>query len=66
MTAAYGPWCSSGCWWSGEGPGNEKWDDEEWDVLARASDDAGKGALFACLLVRDRTRNAWRLEAFYD
>jgi protein ImuB len=57
VAAAYGPWSSSGCWWSGEG-----WDEEEWDVLATAQD----GAVVACLLVRDRTRNAWRLEAFYD
>jgi protein ImuB len=57
VAAAYGPWRSSGCWWSGEG-----WDDEEWDVLARG----GEGVLIACLLVCDRTRKAWRLEAFYD
>ncbi len=61
VAAAYGPWRASGCWWSGE-----DWDDEEWDVLARASGGAGDDTLFACLLVRDRTRNAWRLEAFYD
>ena len=57
VTAAYGPWRTSGCWWSGE-----SWDDEEWDVLATAHD----GASVACLLVRERTRNVWRLEAFYD
>jgi protein ImuB len=57
VAAAYGPWRSSGCWWSGD-----NWDDEEWDVLATGKD----GALIACLLVCDRTRNAWRLEAFYD
>jgi protein ImuB len=57
ITAAYGPWRSSGCWWSGEG-----WDDEEWDVLATGSD----GAQLACLLVCERRRNAWRLEAYYD
>jgi protein ImuB len=57
VAAAYGPWRSSGCWWSGE-----SWDDEEWDVLATAQN----GASVACLLVRDRLRNTWRLEAFYD
>jgi protein ImuB len=61
VTAAFGPWRTSGCWWSGEG-----WDDEEWDVLARGSDGAGDDTLFACLLVCNRSRNAWRLEAFYD
>ncbi|HEY1767180.1 MAG TPA: DNA polymerase Y family protein [Terracidiphilus sp.] len=57
ISAAYGPWLSSGCWWSGEG-----WNEEEWDVLATKND----GAEVACLLVCDRTRNAWRLEAYYD
>ena len=28
--------------------------------------DCSGGALVACLLTRDRARNAWRLEAFYD
>jgi len=57
VTAAYGPWTTSGCWWSAE-----QWDVEEWDILARRNN----GASVACLLVRDRTRHEWRLEAFYD
>ena len=57
VTAAYGPWRTSGCWWSAE-----QWDLEEWDVLAERNN----GASVACLLVRDRTRNEWRLEAIYD
>jgi protein ImuB len=57
ITAAYGPWRTSGCWWSAG-----VWDGEEWDVLAGQSD----GASVACLLTCDRARNAWRLEAFYD
>jgi protein ImuB len=57
ITAAYGPWRSSGCWWAGTG-----WDEEEWDVLATRSD----GTDVACLLICDRLRNAWRLEAYYD
>ena len=57
VTAAYGPWTTSGCWWSAE-----PWDVEEWDILARRND----GASIACLLVRDRARREWRLEAFYD
>jgi protein ImuB len=54
--AAYGPWRSSGCWWSING-----WNTEEWDVLAVKG-----GVSLACLLVHDRTRNVWQLEAFYD
>ncbi|HEX8925532.1 MAG TPA: hypothetical protein VF786_07040, partial [Terriglobales bacterium] len=56
VTAAFGPWRNSGCWWS-----TEKWSIEEWDVLATRSD----GPPIACLLVRDQ-RNEWQLEAMYD
>lgn len=54
---AFGPWRSSGSWWS-----KDQWDAEEWDVLASGSD----GRSFACLLVQDRRVNEWRLEAYYD
>jgi protein ImuB len=57
ITAAYGPWKSSGCWWSAD-----EWDVEEWDVLAMRSD----GTTIACLLVCDMAHNEWRLEAFFD
>ena len=57
VTAAYGPWRTSGCWWSADA-----WDLEEWDVLAERN----QGGSVACLLVCDRARNEWRLEAFYD
>lgn len=57
VTAAYGPWRASGCWWSTEG-----WDEEEWDVLATTQDRAS----VACLLMRDCSQNAWHLVAFYD
>jgi protein ImuB len=57
VVAAYGPWRSSGCWWS-----DGEWDTEEWDVLATKAD----GAPAACLLLYDRKQGAWRLEAFYD
>jgi protein ImuB len=57
ITAAYGPWRSASCWWSSAG-----WDEEEWDVLAQA----GNGTTVALLLVQDRSKNEWRLEAYYD
>ena len=57
ITAAYGPWKSSGCWWSAG-----EWNLEEWDVMAERSD----GSSIACLLVRDQARNEWQLEAVYD
>ncbi len=57
VVAAYGPWRTSGCWWSAGA-----WNTEEWDVLAETD----SGASIACLLVCDCARNEWRLEAFYD
>ena len=57
ITSAFGPWRSSGCWWS-----EDNWDLEEWDVLAERND----GSSIACLLVCDRGSNEWRLEAYYD
>ena len=57
ITASYGPWKTSGCWWSAG-----EWNLEEWDVLAERTD----GSSIACLLVRDQLRNEWQLEAMYD
>ncbi len=57
ITAAYGPWRTSGCWWSAG-----EWNLEEWDVLAERSD----GSSIACLLVCDQARKEWQLEAVYD
>ena len=57
VAAAYGPWKTSGCWWS-----TEAWNTEEWDVLAEVSG----GTSVACLLVHDCAQNHWQLEAFYD
>jgi protein ImuB len=56
VATSFGPWRSSGCWWSLDG-----WDSDEWDVLAES-----RGAPVACLLVMDRGKHEWRLEAFYD
>jgi len=68
ITAAYGPWKTSGNWWSTDG-----WNAEEWDILAESTD----GASIACLLVNStESDNAeatlhynltnWQLEAIYD
>ena len=57
VETAYGPWRTSGCWWS-----TEAWNTEEWDVLA----ELGSGSSVACLLVHNCTQNQWQLEAFYD
>lgn len=56
VLAAYGPWQSSGCWWS-----LDKWDIEEWDVMATSNDQS-----VGCLLVHDRLTDNWLLDAFYD
>jgi protein ImuB len=57
VAAAYGPWRSNGCWWS-----VDAWDMEEWDVLTADRD----GLALSCLLVNDRLRGEWRLEALLD
>jgi protein ImuB len=57
VKAAYGPWKTSGNWWS-----LERWNIEEWDILAEDN----SGASVACLLLYDKEKNAWQLEAFYD
>jgi protein ImuB len=56
IATSFGPWRSSGCWWSVDG-----WDSDEWDVLAES-----QGTRVVCLLVMDRSKHEWRLEAFYD
>ena len=53
----YGPWLSGGDWW------NEAiWGNEQWDVIARASD----SAFIACRLARDFIQNDWRVAGLYD
>ena len=57
VSAAYGPWKTSGCWWS-----TEPWNAEEWDILAENIN----GSSVACLLVHNCAINQWQLEAYYD
>jgi len=57
IAAAYGPWRSNGSWWS-----VDAWDMEEWDVLTADRD----GLALSCLLVHDRLRSEWLLEALLD
>jgi len=57
VTAAYGPWKTSGNWWSTDG-----WNAEEWDVLAENTN----GSSVSCLLVHNCAMNQWQLEAYYD
>lgn len=54
IAVAYGPWLTSGCWWAAG-----DWDRDEWDVLIAQEQSAH-------LLVNDRRRNLWHLEAVYD
>ncbi len=56
VEATYGPWKTSGCWWS-----EQSWETEEWDVLALTG-----GSQLSCLLLRDCQRDQWLLEALYD
>ena len=57
VAEAYGPWLSGGDWW------NEAiWGNEQWDVVARASD----SAFLACRLARDFIDNDWHVAGLYD
>ena len=57
VQVAYGPWNTSGCWWS-----NNKWNLEEWDVIATNS----LGETMGCLIVHDNLNQRWLLDARYD
>ena len=57
VQVAYGPWLTSGCWWS-----MNQWDLEEWDVVATNN----LGELIACLIVHDHQKKQWLLDALYD
>ncbi len=57
VQVAYGPWHSSGCWWS-----INKWDIDEWDVMATNN----IGESIGCLIVHDNLNDQWLLDAFYD
>jgi protein ImuB len=57
VQSAYGPWHSSGCWWS-----VDKWDLEEWDVKATNN----LGVTIGCLIIHEHLNDQWLLEAFYD
>lgn len=54
---AYGPWFTSGAWWS-----STQWRCEQWDLVARAQD----GNMLCCCLVRDRLQGNWQMAGLYD
>jgi protein ImuB len=54
---AYGPWLTSGEWWT-----STLWGCEQWDLVARTQ----SGEMLCCCLVRDRMQNNWRMVALYD
>lgn len=57
VSRAFGPWRGSGQWWS-----SEVWSHDEWDIDAEAQD----GTRLLALLVNDRLRLHWQLDALYD
>lgn len=54
---AYGPWASSGEWWS-----PTLWQSEEWDVIAHSDD----GQLLSGCLAHDLRESAYQMVALYD
>jgi protein ImuB len=53
----HGPWLTSGDWWS-----PTLWGLEQWDIEARAHDNA----LLHCCLLRDQVADLWQMAALYD
>ena len=54
---AYGPWLTSGEWWS-----PTLWGCEQWDLVAQTHE----GAVLCCCLIRDLLRNEWQMAGLYD
>jgi protein ImuB len=53
----YGPWLTGGDWWS-----PTLWGLEQWDIVARAQDNA----MLCCCMVRDLMQDRWQMAALYD
>ena len=54
---AYGPWLTSGDWWS-----QSRWNFEQWDLVAHAE---GGGLLYCCV-IRNILLCRWQMAALYD
>jgi protein ImuB len=54
---AYGPWVSCGDWWN-----PSLWEWEQWDLVARASDNT----VLCCCISREPQCGHWRMMALYD
>jgi protein ImuB len=57
VQVAYGPWLTSGCWWS-----VNQWDLEEWDLVVTNN----LGEWIGCLIIHDHLKRQWLLDAMYD
>lgn len=53
---AYGPWLTSGNWWSGS-----RWSVEQWDLIARSGEEC-----LSCCAVRDLLQGRWMMAGVYD
>ena len=54
VSRAYGPWRTSGDWWT------SRWDCEQWDIVAQTRD----AVTLCCCLMREGQR--WQMVALYD
>ncbi len=64
LEKVYGPWRSSGGWWTGD-----RWSVEEWDIIARARNTivSDKSVnLLCCSVTHDTVGDHWQVEAMYD
>ena len=57
VLVAYGPWCSSGQWWSA----SSAWAREEWDVALKTPEGTGFYRVFL-----DKLRKQWFIEGMFD
>jgi protein ImuB len=54
---AYGPWLTSGDWWS-----QSRWNFEQWDLVAHQQGER----LLCCCVIRDISQYRWQMAALYD
>ena len=57
VVRTYGPWRTSGDWWT-----PQVWSSDTWDVAAENDD----GELLVCVVAHDLVRDRWQMEALYD
>lgn len=58
---AYGPWMSTGAWWS-----NDTWATEQWDLIASSNQGIRLDCCLVHNLIQELRNDLWHVVAFYD